>query len=42
LGLRREGLLALSVGVGLELTEFFVAPDSQVARVGRGAIVAGR
>jgi hypothetical protein len=31
----KEGPLALSVGVGLELTKFFVAPDSQVARVGR-------
>jgi hypothetical protein len=34
-GAAKEGLLALGVGVGLELTKFFVAPDSRVARVGR-------
>jgi hypothetical protein len=34
-GAAKEGLLALSVGVGLELTEFFVASDSPVAGVGR-------
>ena len=34
-GAAKEGLLALSVGAGLELTEFFVARDSRVAGVGR-------